>query len=242
MPELLSPSPVRAGGVVAVERDRPAGRDRDGDERQGATMRRARFLGPGLIASVVGLLSFSGGADTAQGGIVITTTTVQEVRDPTFQYTFTVVVDDNCILQAGDFFTVFDLYSPPDFLDIPDNPPTAPPFWTFLSPATGPSPFGPSPFDTAILNAAWIYTGPTTNPGPFVVGDFTVTIVQPRPVVPTIHFVSRCSTATGQVVAEEDEVVVTVVPEPATIGSGIAWAFGLLVLGRRRWRGSSTLT
>lgn len=175
-------------------------------------------------------------ATAAQAGILVTATKVQEIADPTFLYSFTVEIDDVCVLQAGNYITVFDLFTPPEALALPDHPPTAPTSdWTFFSPATGPSPLGPSPSDTSILNAAWIYSGPTVTLGPVVLGIFTVTIVQDFPKTPEITFVSECGTP-GAGVAETGTVGVQVLPEPATLysalgGLGVA---GLWRLRRRR--------
>lgn len=180
------------------------------------------------------------GATTARAGIKVTTTTVQEIADPTFTYSFTVEIDEVCVLQAGNYLTVFDLFSPPEALALPDHPPTAPSSdWTFLSPATGPSPFGPSPSDTAILNAAWLYTGPTVTLGPIVLGIFTVTIVQDFPKTPEITFVSECGPP-GAGTTDGGTVSVTVLPEPATLysalgGLGLAMLWGV----RRRRRGGT---
>jgi hypothetical protein len=176
-------------------------------------------------------LGLGPGAEAARGGIVVTTTKVREIADPTFLYTFTIVINDDCELQNGNFFTIFDIYDPPGDVLVPAHPPTAPSSdWNFLTASTGPSPFGPSPFDTALWNVAWLYDGPTVT-GPFVVGEFTVTIEQPMPILPTLHFVSVCGPP-GATLAEEGEVAVTVVPEPATFASA---ACGLVLLATGRW-------
>jgi hypothetical protein len=185
---------------------------------------------PGVITIVVGTMLFPG-SGSVQGGIVITKSKVQEIADPTFTYTFTVEIDDDCVLQQGNFFTVFDLFAPPDVLALPDHPPTAPPGWVFSAPAVGPSPFPPSPLDTAILNGAWTYFGPNVA-GPFFVGEFTVTIVQDAPKLPEVAWVSECGPL-GNTTSEMGFVAVQFVPEPATIWS-LAGGIGLLVVWRRR--------
>jgi hypothetical protein len=134
---------------------------------------------------------------------------------------------------VGNFFTIFDVFLPPDSLP-QDHPPTQPAGWVLFTPATGPSPFGPSPDDTAIRNVSWLYTGPNIV-GPVDLGEFTVTIEQPAPKGPTAIFVSECGPP-GSGVAERGEVTVEFIPEPATVWS-MAGGLGLLGAWQRRRRG-----
>jgi hypothetical protein len=196
-------------------------------------MRRSRSTLPGLWAIALGALLMPA-SRPAEGGIIVTQTTVEEIADPTFLYTFTVEINDDCVLQPGNYFTIFDLFLPPgDFLALPDHPPTQPGGWIFSTPTTGPSPFPPSPLDTGIWNVSWMYAGPVVA-GPFFVGTFTVTIVQDVPKLPEIVFVSECGPL-GSSVPEMGTVRVQAIPEPATFWS-LAGGVGLLAIGACRRR------
>src|SRR5262245_20991755 len=87
------------------------------------------------------------GAIPAESAVIIADDfpTVEEIADPTFRYTFRMLINDDCIVRAGDFFTFYDIFLPTDPIP-PAHPPTQPPNWILSTPGTGSTPSGLPPF------------------------------------------------------------------------------------------------
>lgn len=191
-----------------------------------------RILSLAVTTAVGGLLLSASGS--AQAGIIITRSTVREVADPTFLYTFDVAIDDECTLSAGNYFTLFDLFSddPANFVVDESHPDD----WVFADPPPllGPSPGG-VPDSSSAYNISWSYFGPQIS-GPTFLGTFTVTIDQQEANPTTLAwFASVCGTGrTVDIV--RTEIAISAVPEPTTLLSGLLGAVGLLGWHVRRSR------
>jgi len=84
-----------------------------------------------------------------------------------FRFTYSVVLPSNYVVQAGDYFTVYDFHG----LLGGNQQPAG---WTYSTAMLGPTPHGILPTDSAAVpNATWTYNGPTIT-GDANLGDFSV--------------------------------------------------------------------
>jgi hypothetical protein len=168
------------------------------------------------------------GPPAARAGLVIDEATVQEIGDPTFLYRFVVTVPVGCTFRVGDFLTIYDLFAPTDTF-LGTTQPAG--FGPAITPTVGPTPGGVTVNDDPTLfNVSWTYAGPTIN-GPQPLGTFSVTVVQPAPVLHQLAYSSTCSG-----VGDVGFVTPQLVPEPASwllLGVG----GGLIGSAMRRRRG-----
>jgi hypothetical protein len=228
--------------LIAADRDRSARRfSWNLDNRViaagvGGNMSR-RIRGASLLAGLAVILA--GGRAAQAGGIIITSGTVIQTGDPTYEYIFDTQLLPGSSLHNGGFFTIYDLPG------IPQTALTSQPsiLWGSSIQLQGVTPPGISPpDDPQVYNVTWGWNGsspitapPTSNLdlGTFVVGS---TVELPSPPQPTLVYVGFLND--GVTPPNEGTIKVTFVPEPSSVillvlGAG---ALPLFVLGARRRR------
>lgn len=120
-----------------------------------------RFRIMSIAAIIMACLS-----GTAQAGLLPVAATVQTDGN-NHRYTYGVVLTSDSTLRTGDFFTVY------DFSGFIEGSNVQPEGFTFSSSATGSTPSGVVPTDTATQNLTWTYTGTETLTGQIGLGNFS---------------------------------------------------------------------
>ena len=198
-----------------------------------------RIRGTSLLAGLAVLGVMLAGGRTAQAaGIILTSATVQQTGDPTYEYIFTAELEKGLTLFNGGFFTVYDLPG------IPATALTSQPniSWGASIQLLGVTPPGVQPPDSStIYNVTWQWNGssPIAAPagsnlplGTFIIGS---TVELPAPPEPTLYYVSFLND--GKTPPTVDTIKVTaIIPEPTSVvllflGAGM---IPLLSLRRRR--------
>lgn len=198
-----------------------------------------RIRGASILAGLAMLgAALADGRAAHAAGIVITSGTVIQTGDPTYEYVFDAQLLPGSSLHNGGFFTVYDLPG------IPKAALTSQPsiLWGSSIQLQGITPPGISPTDDpTVYNVTWGWNGSTiTSPptsnldlGTFVIGSTGELSSPPHPTLIYVGFLND-----GVTPPNEGTITVTSIPEPSSVillvlGAG---ALPLLVLRARRRR------
>jgi hypothetical protein len=154
-----------------------------------------------------------------------------------YQFTYAIVLPTDAVLQAGDYFTIY------NFEGLVPGTATASgsltsSLWAFSSSSVGQTPPGVVITDNpGIPNLTWTYNGPTAQSGQIGLGNFSAISIYPN----TTQSLFAAVTGTVSGVADANVTPTTVpvptapppgVPEPATLALA---AFGFPFIGFARW-------
>ncbi len=194
-----------------------------------------KSLGIVLLAAVTLGLSLAGTAPRPVRADILpvnSTPTVSNLGGGQFRYTWAIQVTGSQRVELNDFFTIYDLAG---YVNNSALTPNA--NWTFTQQATGVTPVGTLPNDSAALqNVTFTYGGATPLVGPQVIGNFSITST-----IPTFQFQLRnfAGRGTDQNTGLKNANLTNIAtpsatPEPGTfllVGAGL---LGLMARARRR--------
>ena len=192
----------------------------------------------GLVAATAGLTLSVGAPRSAQADIlpVNSTPTVTSLGGGQYRYTWQIQVTGSQRVQFNDFFTIYDLAG-----YVPNSALTPNANWIYSQQATGITPTGVTPNDSAALqNVTFTYCGSTPLVGPQILGNFSITST-----LPTFQFQLRNFAGRGHDVNSglpnanlTNIATPSATPEPGTfllMGAGL---LGLVARQRRRKPGN----
>jgi len=128
-----------------------------------------------MLTGTVGMGLLSMGVNPARADIVPTLTSISDLGNGTFRWSYDAELNPHQNVLNGDFFTIY------DFAGLVPGSALGQPNWLFSSANTGVTPSGLLPLvnipggipDSGIPNLTWTYTGSTPIPGAADLGAFS---------------------------------------------------------------------